>query len=372
MLKPKIAVIGLKGLPAFGGAATVGESLISRLQNDFNFTVYSVASHTNNKGQQKGYYQIVFRTFSLMKLNIFFYYLKSAFHALFFENYDLIHLHHVDGAFILPLLRLKYKVILTSHARPQIAEKWPWYVKFFFRINERVALILSNEVSCVSEMLMNYYNLVSVRKIYYIPNGVELILPVKEHNIPFNDYILFAAGRIIPLKGLHILIKSLKITGYKGKLIVAGNIDQMPDYKKKIMNTVRDLDVEFIGLIKNKELLFSYLSHCKLFVFPSINENMSVMLLEAAAMKVPLICSDIPANTLIFNDDEVLFFENNNPNDLAEKIRFYINDTDSQKYRIQKAYDKLQTFYSWARIAAIYQQLYLKAMRLKNTGGTNS
>ena len=29
MLKKKIAVIGLKGLPAFGGAATIGENLIN-------------------------------------------------------------------------------------------------------------------------------------------------------------------------------------------------------------------------------------------------------------------------------------------------------------------------------------------------------
>ena len=31
MRKTKIAVIGLKGLPAFGGAATVGENIIREL-----------------------------------------------------------------------------------------------------------------------------------------------------------------------------------------------------------------------------------------------------------------------------------------------------------------------------------------------------
>ena len=43
----KIAVIGLKGLPAFGGAAAVGESLINKLKNEYNFTVLSTASHTS-------------------------------------------------------------------------------------------------------------------------------------------------------------------------------------------------------------------------------------------------------------------------------------------------------------------------------------
>ena len=30
-IKPRIAVIGLKGLPAFGGAAAVGENIINQL-----------------------------------------------------------------------------------------------------------------------------------------------------------------------------------------------------------------------------------------------------------------------------------------------------------------------------------------------------
>ena len=74
--KPKIGIIGLKGLPAFGGAATVGENLISIMHNEYDFTVYSVASHTNRKGIQNGYYQIVVNQFFIKKLNIFFYYFK--------------------------------------------------------------------------------------------------------------------------------------------------------------------------------------------------------------------------------------------------------------------------------------------------------
>ena len=111
MKKYRIAVIGLKGLPAFGGAATVGESIINELKNEYQFTVYAVGSHTHHEGQQDGYYQIVFRKFFIKKLNILIYYLRSALHCIFFGKYDLIHLHHVDGAVILPLLRLRYKVI---------------------------------------------------------------------------------------------------------------------------------------------------------------------------------------------------------------------------------------------------------------------
>ena len=58
MKKKRIGVIGLKGLPAFGGAAAVGENLIAHLKEDYDFTVYSVSSHTYLKtGACDGFYQ---------------------------------------------------------------------------------------------------------------------------------------------------------------------------------------------------------------------------------------------------------------------------------------------------------------------------
>ena len=47
--KIKIAVIGLKGLPAFGGAAAVGENLIEQLKDKYEFFVYATSSHTHTK-----------------------------------------------------------------------------------------------------------------------------------------------------------------------------------------------------------------------------------------------------------------------------------------------------------------------------------
>ncbi len=47
MKKKKIAVIGLKGLPAFGGTANGGENIIEQLSDKYDFTVYSILSHTS-------------------------------------------------------------------------------------------------------------------------------------------------------------------------------------------------------------------------------------------------------------------------------------------------------------------------------------
>ena len=358
MNKPHIGVIGLKGLPAFGGAATVGESLISVLKQDYDFTVYSVASHTDKPGEQDGYYQIIFKCFFIKKLNIFFYYIKSAFHALFRAKYDMIHLHHIDGAFILPVLKLKYKVITTIHAQPQLAEKWPWYVKFFFTINEKITLMLSNELACVSRILWQKYTMKKIKNLNYIPNGISLTGKVDPIPAKYKNYILFAAGRIIPLKGLHILLNALKKIKYDGKLLVFGDINQMPDYKSEIYGLSRDLNVEFHGLIKEKPKLLGFLKQASFFIFPSYSENMSMMLLEAASVNVPIICSDIPENKIIFNDQEAIFFKSKDADDLGNKIVFAINNKSDLLQRTNRAFNKLSSLFSWEKIASEYTALY--------------
>ena len=53
-------------------------------------------------------------------------FILSALHALFKGNYDLIHLHNVEACFVLPLLRLRYRVIATSHGSPIRAARNKW------------------------------------------------------------------------------------------------------------------------------------------------------------------------------------------------------------------------------------------------------
>jgi glycosyltransferase involved in cell wall biosynthesis len=354
----KIAVIGLKGLPAFGGAATVGENLIHELKDNFRFTVYAVSSHTHREGLHDGYEQIVFKKFFIRKLNILYYYIRSAIHCVFMRRYDLIHLHHVDGAFIIPLLRLKYRVILTSHAQPQVNEKWPRIVKHFFTFSERIALWFANRITTVSTPLADIYRKKTTRTIHYIPNGVSVKQRIAEKVIAEENYILFAAGRIIPLKGLHILIKAMHEGNLQKKLLVIGDMEQIPSYKSEISILCEGINVEFIPLIREKPLLLRYVQRADYFVFPSYSENMSLMLLEAALVKTPVICSDIPANTVIFNENEVTFFRVNNHLDLLEKLIYADKNPDKLKEKAEAAFQKLITEYDWSNIALQYKALY--------------
>jgi len=357
-LKKKVAVIGLKGLPAFGGAATVGQSLIKHLTHEFDFTVYSISSHADRKFDPSGYQQFIFKRFPIRKLNVFYYYLMSGIHAVFLRKYDLVHLHHIDGAFILPLLCRKYPVIVTSHARPQESEKWGLLARTLFNRNEKTVMRRASIFTVVSLKLRDYYKESYGREVYYIPNGVTIQEVGSVTEGGKNKDLVFAAGRIIPLKGCHTMLKALVEIKYPGSVKIIGNIDQMPSYKKELLNLSKDLDVEFMGLLREKTKLLEMIRDARFFIFPSYNENMSIMLLEAASTRTPIICSDIPENKVIFNDQEVLYFKSEDHHDLADKIKWSVSNLDLMNKKSGKAYEKVLAVFTYEKISLEYQKLY--------------
>jgi len=361
-MKKKIAVIGLKGLPAFGGAAAVGENIIEQLKDEFDFTIYSVSSHTDLKtGNYKNIcYQKVFRSISLKKLNSLLYYIRSAIHALF-SSYDIVHIHHRDAAFIMLFLKFKYPVLLTTHGVTGSAKKWKNY-KWFLDIQLKYFVKYANIVSCVSKneqrILKTKYNINAT----FIPNGIKINQNINYSkylsNNNKNKYITFAAGRIIECKGLDILLNALKQMSEPPKLLIIGDLNHEPPYKSKIINMAHDLDVEFLGLIKDKKKLYTLISNSFLFVFPSRQEAMSIMLLEAASLNIPIIASDIIENKDVFDDNEILFFESNNPKSLQLQLESAFTDYSKLKSYSINAYNKLSNDYLWINIAQQYSKLY--------------
>jgi len=358
--KKKIAGIGLKGLPAFGGAAIVGGNIIKKLKDKYDFTVYAISSHTDKRRFYNGFKQVVFKAFPLKKLNILYYYIASSIHVLLKGNYDLIHLHHRDATFILIILKLKNKVILTTHGMA-VTEKWKKY-NFLFRLQDKIFIRFSDNITCVSLKDRIILKKITKKNILQIPNGVRPNNLIS-NNIFINEnkkYIMFGAGRILPSKGCHIFLEAMQKLNYKDEILIAGDLNQISKYKAKIIHLAKSLNVRFTGLIKEKNQLTTYIRQSKIFIFPSSIESMSIMLLEVASTKTPLICSDISENKVIFNEDEVLFFKTGDVDDLATKIEWALSNEEVIKVKAEKAYKKVIKKYSWEKIAKQYDKVYLQ------------
>jgi glycosyltransferase involved in cell wall biosynthesis len=365
MKKGKIAIFGVKYFPSKGGTSRVVENLLWHIKDQYDFTVYC-HTHPEAAGYMPGVNVVQFPEVKIKGIGAFIHFMQCCLHLLFKRDFDLVHIHKVDASFFAPLISLKYKIISTSHALPHLDDKWPVIGKLYFKIAEWIFMHSKGTLTCISKILADYYEKTYQREVLFIPNAVNPILTVdtgKADEIIESfrvkpGFLLFAARRIIPLKGCHTLIEALKRINFQGTLVVAGETGHLSAYTKKLQDAVKGLDVKFIGYISDMQVLNALIKRARYFVFPSEIEAMSMMLLEAGSLGTPMICSDIPQNTVIFDDGEVLYFQSKNAEDLAEKLSWAFENPEKMNFKAEKATQKVEQKYLIDQVVKQYTDLY--------------
>jgi glycosyltransferase involved in cell wall biosynthesis len=362
----KIAYIGIKGLPARGGADRVVEAIVHRLASRHHLTVYCSRDFAPGNNQVLGVKLVRFPTLKGKHLRSPSLFILSALHALFFGKYDLIHLHNVEASLVLPLLRLRYRVVSTAHGSINRSprEKWGHIATTFFSMMEYPFMLLSNYRTAVSRIDAQYFQNRHGREVHYIPNGVDTQPAVDTakaratlgvHTLDEGNYILFAAGRLDPSKGCHLLLEAFCRMRSEYKLAIVAPPAEIPTYDQQLRH-LADERVRFIPLISAKEELYGVIRGCRIFVFPSVGEAMSMMLLEAASLGAPIVCSDIPENDLLSGN--TVTFESGNAISLQERLQWALDNPETMRTLAEKAQSCVRENYPWDHIAKRYEMLY--------------
>jgi len=366
--RPRVSVLGLKGLPASGGSARAGENLMRLLDGRYDFRVYNSAAHTSQRsGPYQGVTLVVWPRFPVRRLNTLFYYLCSLTHCLLRGGCDLVHLYHLDAAFVVPFLRLRYPVVAGHRARPQEFSKWGPLARRWFDLMEWIFYRFpADALTSVSREIVLADQDRTKRQILYIPNGVVLEDWPLEPGGGAGGYLLFAAGRMMETKGAHLLLEALHTLGYRGPLRLLGNLEHDRAYAERLRDQARGLDVEFLGLVRGREELRSVLHGARLIVCPSSHEGMSNMVLEAAAARRPLVLSDIPENRAVLAEDEACFFRSGDAADLATRLGWALEHGAELEERARRARARIERDFDWRELARRHDELY---QRLLSTRG---
>lgn len=189
----------------------------------------------------------------------------------------------------------------------------------------------------VSSFIQRYWINVGLdkSKAKIIREGVERV-QFRNSPRPELKKIVFA-GRIIPDKGLHLLIKaigSLKKDGFSDlRLAICGYFSSTEEhsyvnYHREIENLINDLNlrdqIDFKGFVKPvaKEIASS-----DLVVLPSICQEASpLIILEALSVGTPIAASDVGGVPELLEGMECLIFQPNDSIALAEKIKELIEN----------------------------------------------
>lgn len=157
----------------------------------------------------------------------------------------------------------------------------------------------------------------------------------KKFNKIEGDYIL-VVGCFIPTKNVISIIMAYERCMLKGsisecKLIIVGKTGWDEEVEKKAMT---DKNIIRLTDVTDEELMGLYLK-CKLFVSASLIEGFGLPLIEAAYLKAPILCADIPPYHEILGDTGHYF----SPLDIDElegKIPIYLGKKANYSCAIEK------------------------------------
>ncbi|MDY0361378.1 MAG: glycosyltransferase family 4 protein [Desulforegulaceae bacterium] len=277
---------------------------------------------------------------------------------------DIIHIHAVGPGLIVPLAKLLgFKVVVTNHGPDYDRGKWGRSAKVMLKFGEYLGGKFADQVIVISETIRNIIKNRCKRESCLIYNGVNL--PKKDYGTVYLEkyglnkkkYIL-AVARLVPEKGLHLLIQAFqKLRTDEYKLVIAGDADHESGYSRKLKQTISDNEnIIGTGYITGDELNQIY-SNAGLFVLPSFHEGLPIALLEAMSYDLSVVVSDIPAN-LEVNLDKNRYFKCGDADNLAEKIDYYLHYEENISYR-----KIIEEKYNWDLIADQTIDLYKSALK---------
>ena len=153
------------------------------------------------------------------------------------------------------------------------------------------------------------------------------------------------------LEALPAVLEEKPDTG----VIIVGDGPLRAEYEAKVEGTGLKSRVHFAGFV-DKGLMAEYLQAADVYVTTSLSDGSSCAMLEAMACGLPVTCSDIPTFSE-FAGEAALFFNQQDPVDMAQKIRtLYENHSLYNTYR-QKGLERAKQF-SWRRTAQQVVELY--------------
>ena len=173
---------------------------------------------------------------------------------------------------------------------------------------EKLAMFCATDIIAISDSLKNTVidlKLAKAKKVKVLGYGSSNGLNLTDYNLSkkslkssisnsLKNYLVIGyIGRVVKDKGIHELIDAFKIIqkDYKVKLLVIGSIEKGNPIDYEYFNYLKtNENVILLDHVKNP---VNYYNNMDVFVFPTYREGFGNVSIEAQALKVPVITTDV-------------------------------------------------------------------------------
>lgn len=288
---------------------------------------------------------------------------------------DIVHIRGVQltGFWGVLASRLnQVKVIMSVHGLNIDIIKQSKLKRFFFNcFIEKWALRKADLVYCVSEFAAkrqfikdNTKNLFGV--IHNAAPDYDNYIAItnkeklrEQYGFTKEDFVISLVSRITHDKGFEFMAKAIPVIVKEKaniKFLIAGDGCYLEVFKSQVYQYINSGHVICLGQVSDvKTILLS----SDTFVLPSLHENLSNSLLEASAMGLPLIATNVGGNPEVVIDDySGILFPPNNINKLKEAIISIAADQMLQKKFARNSRNIAKTKFSNALVLSQVKSVY--------------
>lgn len=212
---------------------------------------------------------------------------------------------------------------------------------------------------CVSEATRHAVygsGLASLKDIYVVHNAIEVGLDDKseQKKEKHDTFRILVSGGFLPTKGLHLAISmALRLLEEKinFQITITGIIyktEASQKYFEKIKELIELNHLEnYINLVINHNDVREYFEWCDVLVHPSNTEGLPRVVMEAMALKKPVIANAVGGVTdYILDEFTGLITNYNNVEEYVESIIKLSYDTELYNNISNRAYDLIKTSFS--------------------------
>ncbi|MEK6849246.1 MAG: glycosyltransferase family 4 protein [Nanoarchaeota archaeon] len=205
---------------------------------------------------------------------------------------------------------------------------------------------------------------ISAKKVSVVYNGIDV---AQMHAIKarVRPHSVMTSARLIKSKRVDVLVRAVDELRKEFPdifLTIHGDGEERKPLEKLISQLKLQKQVIITGRINSFDRVLKLRKQHQVFCLPSEVEGFGMVVVEAMASGIPVVCSDIPVLHEITGDKGALFFRVGDHKALAQQLRVLFID---QKMCAQKQKEGVifAQKYDWKRIAADAEKVYREVVR---------
>jgi len=360
MNKPKLAIVGIQGLPNnYGGFETLAENLVKYLSEDFDITVYC----SNEVEKQK---DSMYLGAKLKYINVSSHGAKGIIYDSLSlldavrSSFDCILILGFGPGFVMPFLprKIKNKIVLNFGGLDWKRDKWGKFAQKIIQTCEKFLVRNSHTVISDNLKIKEYVTETYAKDSALIAYGGDqaTILPITEEHTEKYPFLkkkyVFEVARIQSDNNIEMLIKAF-IAANKYPLVLVGNwkASEYGIQLKAKYEQLKNKNLILLNAIYDRSILDVLRSNCYFYVHGHSAGGTNPSLCEAMFLALPIVAFSNGYNEETTNHKALYFKDEEDLKNLILSIKD--DQLNNMKMNLKQIADK---DYRWEAIALRYKK----------------